>query len=77
VLIGGFPCSIIASVTANHMEVRLAEGLSAKVGDDVVLIGAQGRHSISADQVAGWAGSSNYRILIGMDPRLPRIVSSS
>jgi alanine racemase len=77
VLIGGLPCPIIASVTANHMEVRLPERLSVRAGDEVVLIGDQGQNSITADDVAGWAGSSNYRILIGMNPRLPRIVSPS
>lgn len=77
VLIGGLPCPIIASITANHMEVRLPQGLTAGAGDEAVLIGKQGRNSISADDVAGWAETSNYKILIGMNPGLPRIMRSS
>jgi alanine racemase len=77
VLIGGLPCPIIASITANHMEVRLPGGLTSGAGDEAVLIGKQGQNSVSADDVAGWAETSIYRVLIGMNPRLPRILLSS
>ncbi len=77
VLLGGLPCPIIASITANHMEVRLPRGLSVNTGDEAVLIGTQGQESVTADDVAEWAEASNYRILIGMNSRLPRVVATS
>ena len=76
VLIRGAACPIIAGITANHMEVRLPQGLNAVPGDVAVLIGSQGRCAITADDLADWAETSNYKILIGMSPRLPRIIQS-
>lgn len=77
VLIGGAACPIIAGITANHMEVRLPRGLKVDPGDEAVLIGSQGQSSVSADDLADWAETSNYKILIGMNPRLPRFTLSS
>jgi len=76
VLIQGAACPIIAGITANHMEVRLPQGLRVDPGDEAVLIGSQGRSSVSADDLADWAETSNYKILLGMNPRLPRIAQS-
>jgi alanine racemase len=77
VLIHGTPCPIVASITANHTEVRLPPGLEAKPGDPAVLIGSQGESSVTADDLADWAGTSNYKILIGLNPLLPRISSGT
>ncbi len=77
VLIHGIPCPIIASITANHMEVRLPPGAEANPGDPAVLIGSQGENNVTADDLADWAEASNYQILIGMSPQLPRILSGT
>ncbi len=73
VLIRDTPCPIIASITANHMEVRLPPGLEVMPGDPAVLIGSQGENIVTADDLADWAETSNYKILIGLNPLLPRI----
>jgi alanine racemase len=39
-----------------------------KVGDEVVLIGEQGRESIRAEELARWAGTINYEITTGINP---------
>jgi alanine racemase len=44
--------------------------------DEVVLIGNQGNGIISADEIADWAAVSTYKILIGLNPLLPRIIKS-
>ena len=40
-----------------------------EVGDEVVLIGRQGRGRLPAEEVARWAGTINYEVTTGLDPR--------
>jgi alanine racemase len=72
-LLDGERAPIVGSVTANHTEVRLKPDSSVAVGDEAVLIGTQGKERITADELARWAGVSSYKILIGLNPLLPRI----
>ena len=72
VLIRGNRYPLIGTITANHMEVLLDSDSKVSQGDEVVLIGTQEKERITADEVASWAGVSTYKILIGMNPLLPR-----
>lgn len=63
---------LVGSVTANHMEVLLDKNEKVLPGDEVVLIGTQGKEKITAAEVAHWAGVSTYKILIGLSPLLPK-----
>ncbi len=73
VLLNGERAPIVGAITANHLEVRLKPHATVSMGDEAVLIGQQGGESISAHDVAHWAGVSTYKILIGLNPLLPRI----
>ncbi|MCJ7580874.1 MAG: alanine racemase [Candidatus Aminicenantes bacterium] len=73
VLIQGELHPIIASITANHMEVLLSKDSPVSVGDEAVLIGTQGDISISAFDVARCANISIYKLLISLNPLLFRI----
>ncbi len=42
---------------------------SVEVGDEVVLIGEQGRENIRAEELARWAGTINYEITTGINTR--------
>jgi alanine racemase len=44
-----------------------------KVGEEVVLIGSQGRHGISAEELAGLSGTIPYEIVCGLGSRVPRV----
>jgi alanine racemase len=73
VLIRGELNPIIASITANHMEVLLPKDSSVSVGDEAVLIGNQEEATISAYDVAQWAEVSVYKILLSLNPLLSRM----
>jgi alanine racemase len=75
VLIQGKRYPLIAAVTANHCIALLGEHSRVSPGDEVVLLGYQGTEKIAADEIAGWAGVSAYKTLIGLNPLLPRIVA--
>jgi len=76
VIIKGRRWPMIAAITSNHTTLNITGSKNIQIGDESVLFGSQGDVSISAEEVAAWAGSSVYKILIGMNPLLPRIYSS-
>jgi len=76
VLIQGKRHPLIASVTANHCEVLLNKASTVRPGDDVVLLGQQGKESIWSPEIAEWDGTSSYKIMFGMSPFLPRVVTA-
>lgn len=67
---------LIAAVTSNHATLDITSAQDVKIGDEVVLMGQQGHAEVNAEEVAAWAGSSVYKIVIGMNPLLPRIYKS-
>jgi alanine racemase len=77
VLIKGKRLPLIAAITANHCAALLEKNSKVSPGDEVVLIGSQGKEKITADEVARWTEVSAYKILIGLNPLLPRKIYSS
>ncbi len=74
VLIRGQRFPTIALVTANHLTADVSGAASEiRIHDEAVLIGRQGEQEITAEEVARWAGTSVYKILIWMNPELPRV----
>ncbi|MGD2152198.1 MAG: alanine racemase [Gemmatimonadales bacterium] len=72
VLIRGRRWPLIAAVTANHSTVDVTGATDIQIGDEVVLFGRQGGEELSIGEVAARAGSSVYKVAIGMSPLLPR-----
>jgi alanine racemase len=74
VLIRGRRFGVVALVTSNHTIVNLGSEQEVEIGDEAVLIGRQGSDNIDAQTVADAAGVSVYKLLIGLNPALPRQV---
>lgn len=72
VLAGGKRWPSIALVTSNHMTIDVTGFDNINVGDEVVLFGKQGENEIAAEELAAWAGTSVYKILIWMNPLLEK-----
>ena len=73
VLIGGVRCPMIGLVTSNHFTVDVSNLKNVKQGDEVVLFGKQEDQEITVEEVAAWGDTSVYKILIWMNPLLPRV----
>jgi alanine racemase len=73
-MIKGKTFPVIAAVTANHLMVDLGDSEEVRVGDEVVLIDNRPEDELTADVLAELAGSSVYKILIGLNPLIPRRV---
>jgi alanine racemase len=74
VLINDERCPVVAYMSANHMEVLLKPDSNVSIGDEVVLLGAQGKEEITADDIAEWTGVSSYKVMIWLNPLMPRII---
>jgi alanine racemase len=49
----------------------------AATGDVVTLIGRDGGETITADDLARWAGTISYEILCGISKRVPRVLTDA
>jgi alanine racemase len=72
VSIKGKKYPVMAAVTSNHIMVDLNNDQEIEVGDDVTLIDNQKDTSLTADVLEVQSGVSDYKILIGLNPALPR-----
>jgi alanine racemase len=72
-LVRGKRVPVIGRVTMDMTMVDLTElEPPPAVGDEVVLIGHQGKENISLLEVAGWANTIPYVVLCGISKRVPR-----
>ncbi|MEZ5179333.1 MAG: alanine racemase [Acidimicrobiales bacterium] len=71
VLVGGERRPIAGTITMDQLLVD-CDDLPVAVGDEVVLIGAQGGAAIGAEEWADRLGTISYEIICGISPRVPR-----
>lgn len=73
VLIKGQRSPIRGRVCMDQFMVDVSGIKGVKVGEEVVLIGSQNGESLSADELAGLAGTINYEIVSRISKRVSRI----
>lgn len=73
VLIRGGRCPILGTVCMNHTmcDITGVEGVTP--GEEAVFLGSQGKDRITADEMAGWAGTIAYEVLCSLGQRNTRI----
>jgi alanine racemase len=77
VLIRGCRCSILGRITMDQMLVDANDAGPVVAGEEVVLIGSQGTESITASEVATWAGTIPWEVLTAITYRVPRVYRGS
>ncbi len=73
VLVRGRRCPVIGKVTMDQTMIDVGHIKGVKVGDEVVLIGKQGREEIRSEKLARLAGTIAYEFVCGISNRVPRI----
>ncbi len=73
VLINGKKAPVIGRVCMDQCMIQLEGIPNPQIGDEVVLIGKQGKDEITADQVALTWNTINYEVTCGIGSRVPRI----
>lgn len=76
VLIGGRRCAIVGVVTMDQLMVDVGDA-DVQVGDEVVLIGRQGEHTIRTEEWAQRLDTIGYEIVCGISSRVPRVLRPS
>lgn len=76
VLIRGRRCPIVGVVTMDQLVVDCGPDGNVDVGDDAVLIGAQGDETITPDEWGEHLGTISYEIVCGISARVPRVTRS-
>jgi alanine racemase len=77
VLVGGKKANIVGRVSMDITIIDVTDVPTVKPGDEVVIIGKQGKETISAEDVGEMAVSINYEIVTRINPLLPRILPLS
>lgn len=72
VIIRGKRYPVVGSISMDQFVVNI-ENDSAFNGDEVILIGSDGKNSITVEELAEWAGTIPYEILTNINTRVPRI----
>lgn len=72
-LVSGKRVPQVGSICMDQCMIDVTNVPNAKVGDEVVLIGRQGSEEITADEVANWAGTISYEVLLAISARVPRV----
>jgi alanine racemase len=73
ILLRGQRAPVVGAVCMDMFMVDVSDIAGAAVGDEVVLLGEQGKDRITASDWASWAGTINYEIYCGISKRVPRV----
>lgn len=76
VLLKGKRCPVIGSVSMDLTAIDISGVPSATTRDRAVLLGADGRDEITAEELAAHANTISWEILTGISPRVPRVFVS-
>jgi alanine racemase len=73
VLAGGVACRQVGRICMDQTMFEVPRSVSLDVGDEIVLVGRQGRERIPMEELASSAGTINYETACSFALRLPRI----
>ena len=73
-LVRGKRCPVVGRVTMDMCMLDVTGVPGVGVGDDVVLLGGQGRERVDAEELATLMDSIHYEVLCGVGARVPRLL---
>ena len=72
-LVRGERAKVVGRVCMDQLMLDVTHIKDAAIGDEVVIIGTQGKETISADELADRMGTINYEIVSCFLPRVPKL----
>lgn len=73
VLVNGCVAPIAGNICMDQCMVDVTDVPDVKVGDEVIIIGTDGKNTILADDIAKATGTINYEIVCAFGQRLPKV----
>lgn len=77
VLVRGQRAPVVGRVSMDMVTVDVTDVPGAAIGDEVVLLGAQGGERIPAEELAGKIGTISYEVFCNVSARVPRVYRSA
>lgn len=74
VLIKGKRCKLLGRVCMNMVVVDVTDVVDAKLEDEVIILGKQGKEEITVEEIAQKIGTINYEVVTRINPLIPRII---
>jgi len=71
-LVRGIFAPVIGKLSMQMTMIDLTDIPDAKMNDEVVVMGRQGSNCVTAYELADWAGTGEFEILVGISSRIPR-----
>ena len=73
VIVNGCIAPIAGNICMDQCMVDVTDVPDVKVGDEVIIMGSDGKHTILADDIARATGTINYEIVCAFGQRLPKV----
>jgi alanine racemase len=73
VLIGGQRVPVVGRVSMDQIMADVSSLPNVQEGDEVVILGSQGKASVTPDEVAELSGTISYEVLTGLGRRIKRV----
>jgi alanine racemase len=73
VLVGGKVAPLAGNICMDQCMVDVTDVPGVREGDEVILMGTDGIHTILADDIANATGTINYEIVCAFGQRLPKV----
>lgn len=72
-LVHGRRAPIVGRVCMDQTMLDVTDIPGVQVGDETVILGCQGGERIDAVELASWAGTISYEVLLAVTARVPRV----
>lgn len=73
VIVNGVLCPIAGNICMDQCMIDVTEVPDVKLGDEVIVMGSEGKLSVTADDIAHATGTINYEITCAFGQRLPKV----
>lgn len=73
VIVNGVMAPLAGNICMDQCMVDVTDVPDVKVGDEVILMGSDGKNTILADDIAEATGTINYEIVCAFGQRLPKV----
>jgi alanine racemase len=73
VLVGGKRVPVVGAITMDMCMVDVSSVPNVRLGDEVVLLGAQDKERITVGELAGWSGTIEWEVFTSISKRVPRV----
>jgi alanine racemase len=73
VLVNGHVAPIAGNICMDQCMIDVTDVPDVKVGDEVIIMGTDGKNTILADDIAAATGTINYEIVCAFGQRLPKV----